>query len=427
MANPEHIQWLLEGADSWNERREKLGLQGVHFTPDFREANLWEVFLKAGKLEKNIYHPELGSMFIPLSGADLTGADFTNADLSYADLRMAHLEVANLAGTNLTASEPWNAFLGIDFNDLKRTPTQYRYEGPLIKSVQGLLTEIQDIERLHVRDDREIILYFRGEFECGWPLKPSVMRDKKVLHESEMLLDLITRRPEEFNGLPSAFARWVLAAHHGMPTRFLDITRNPLVALFHACDDTAQLEKSKKEDGRLHVFAISRTLVKTFDSDIISIVANFARLRRHQQHTVLGLVGGVLPPDDFPTRDPEDWREAMRILYQLIRQEKPYFGEWMDPRDLYRIFVVEPQQSSERIRAQSGAFLVSAFHEQFEHEGFLPGFAGRQTYAYCNLTICVDEKKDIIRHLKSLGISRETLFPGLDSSAEAVKGFYENR
>ena len=60
MANPEHIQWLLEAADSWNERREKLGLQGIHFTLDFKEANLWEVFLKAGKLEKDIYHPELG-------------------------------------------------------------------------------------------------------------------------------------------------------------------------------------------------------------------------------------------------------------------------------------------------------------------------------------------------------------------------------
>ena len=31
-------------------------------------------------------------------------------------------------------------------------------------------------------------------------------------------------------------------------------------------------------------------------------------------------------------------------------------------------FVVEPQQFLERIRAQAGAFLVSAFHQRFEME-----------------------------------------------------------
>ena len=61
----------------------------------------------------------------------------------------------------------------------------------------------------------------------------------------------------------------------------------------------------------------------------------------------------------------------MRLLYQLIRQEKPYFEERIDPRDLYQVFVVEPQQSSERLRAQAGAFLVSAFHERFERDEIL--------------------------------------------------------
>ena len=428
MANDDHIKLLLEGIDPWNEWRSEHIFEGNGlFRPDFRDADIWSIFRDADKLESHANYPELGKFFIPLAWADLSYADFTNANLGYSILIGTDFYDATLTGTILAGSEPWMAHLGPRRDYVLRAPTPYQISETLVKSVQDLLTEIQGIQELHAKDDAEITLYFRGEFEWGWPLKPSVMRDEKVLHESEMLVDLVARRPEEFNELHTALARWVLAAHHGLPTRFLDITSNPLVALFHACDDTDQLEVMKKTDGRLNVFAISRTSVKSFDSDTISIIANFARLKPHQQHTILGLVEGVLPDDAFKFRTTEHWHGAMRILYQNIRQEKPYFDQIIDPRDFYRVFVVEPQRSWERIRAQSGAFLTSAFHEQFDDQESFEYIPEPQSYAHHILRISGDDKEDIIGHLKSLGISRETLFPGLDSSAKAVKDSYENR
>ena len=37
------------------------------------------------------------------------------------------------------------------------------------------------------------------------------------------------------------------------------------------------------------------------------------------------------------------------------------------------MFLVEPQQSVERLRAQSGAFLISAFHERLERSQIVGG------------------------------------------------------
>ena len=424
MANSEHIAWLLEGVEAWNERRQKVPGQGYPFAPDFEGASLYWIFRDANKLDCRGRIPLAGADLVNanLAKTDLIDADLSDANLSLAsligsnlwraDLTSANLHFAELNGANLTASEPWKADL---YPPIVRSPEQHLDSEKPIASMKDLLREIQGIKNYY---DPTITLYFRGESECGWDLRPSVMRSDLAIYESELLIGLVSKRPEDFNEMTTALSQWVLAQHHGLQTRFLDVTRNPLVALFHACDSTVQNEQN---DGRLHVFAVQRPLVKPFNSDAISVASNVGRLSRRQKDALLGKHFSL---DNNRIRYENEHVQATRLLHQLIRQEKPYFEDCIDPRDFYQVFAVEPQQSSERLKAQAGAFLVSAFHERFEREEILRWNDGIPVYAHYKLTISGKHRNRIKEDLQLLNVTRENLFPGLDSSAKSVIDSY---
>jgi len=235
--------------------------------------------------------------------------------------------------------------------------------------------------------------YYRGQSRTvsdGHALIPSVGRSREISAlRFEDFVKIEKRAHDIFknqvianvaNVPRNSWEMLALAQHHGLPTRFLDWTANPLVALYFA------VRNEKHDDKTSAVYVLIKDT---------KVYEEFLRDKKDERADAI--------------TKPWAKKKTLDVLDQAIAQDIVNRFE-VSPFEITENIVYDPPHVSARIRAQDGVLL--ACHQPTQA---IP------TEDYLEIQVNGAKRKAIRVELELYGVFDKQLFPDLDGLARWLK------
>jgi hypothetical protein len=292
-----------------------------------------------------------------------------------------------------------------------------KHEG-IKEGIETVVEFIQEIKKIQKKSrnsrqkkDQKRHIFYRGHSDKDYDLEPSLFRkitkkgkNKSIYSKKEDILyrELYMSEYKEFIHDKYTLDKLVRMQHYSLPTRLLDLTTNPLIALYFACKSSTDKQKSV---GEVILFFIKDKYVKYYDSDTASYIANLARL----SHKEKGYIKSA-------KKRKKRRKFSMKKLLHFIKQEKSYFEPKFKKKDLKKIICIKGIRNNVRISSQSGVFLLFGLDAILDKNGNENIQIQR---------IKIRDKKKILDELDLLNINESTVFPDIESSARYIS--YKNK
>lgn len=244
------------------------------------------------------------------------------------------------------------------------------------------------------------ILFFRGLSKDTYDLKPGLFRSKKENAESIAYHDIMMEYPEQFQR-NEHLSNLVKMQHYGAETRLLDVTRNPLIALYFAC------ESNPNENAKVACFKIKKNEILHHNSDKALMLACLPAFTDEEKKEIKSFV--EKHPNEITDNDIKNSSQMKRFLYE-IRSEFPAFETALIGEHLLKNYFVSAHKDNQRMKVQDGAFIICGLNDNVDDLEKIVSY----------IRIDYKAKIDILKDLKMLGIANNTVYPDFERTSMAI-------
>lgn len=341
-----------------------------------------------------------------------------------------------------------------------------------VRSLSEYIRAIEAVSRLKSQAVDWDTIVFRGLPDKKYTVEPGLARVKSIEEDLEerLVSRFRARRPDAFVNLNS-FDILAKMQHYGLPTRLLDFTLNPLVALYFACESKPSLDgrvlfhgSFLMSDSYPFVRAICDAAVNTpLDENYTLeeyICSEIISVRRYMSLAYIVQDTTVVRPKYWNQRItnqsgvfmlfPNNLRDQyMRILirskeigvekaikeygHKRINEDEIMVAAKYEPINVYSKKYkgyVTGEIYKEMCNAYKGIEAEEDYWRSLGHRLYLlselkPIEKQKIRNQFCSIIIDKNDKKRMIQSLSQIGISEDYIYPELEYTAKAVRKQYE--
>ena len=268
-----------------------------------------------------------------------------------------------------------------------------------IKSVNDITKQVTILVKSKSYSEK---LVWRGQPDYEYNICPKLHRKITWLkNEFHMIEELKRRKPESFKHCKSRFEELSICQHYGLPTRLIDVSENPLIALYFACKST---EEEKEKDGEIIPF---KDLPLNYWDTRVNCICFFSEI----------FLEKILI---------ESFYDELKVEHNISPNK--------NNKDLItasinnQASIIYPMINNDRLMIQHGAFLIFSAVIDKKNKYFIKkqNNINKDVYKKNGVRFIIpsDYKKKILKELELYGITNAKLFPEIEYQCSDIKNYY---